>query len=509
MEKSVCSSRDHVQANRKKPSGYPAVFLRLSLSVEVDFWQPEPVHMNPADARLIISALIAVGALVLLITRAKINAFIALLLASLLVGAGAVVGQHQLADGSGKLIPYTLPGVVKSFSDGLGATLGGIAAVVGLGTMLGRLLAESGGAEVLARRFARFFGPKYIQWCIMALALAVGLTTWFAVGLVLLLPILLTLTHETKQPFLRLTLPLLACLSVMHGVMPPHPGPVVAAEALKTSLGLILFWGMLIGLPTAAVAGPIWANFAVKWVEAKPPPVPDRSRSLSAGQHLPGFWLTLFSILLPVLLMLLATGGELFPPPLPALRIAFTFIGNPTIALTVAVLFASWSLGTGCGFRRSEVLKFTEQSIAAVGMTVLVIGGGGGFARVLRDSGVADAIGRLGEAAHLSPLLYGWLVSAFIRVATGSATVAITTASSLLIPVVALHPEMDENHKALIIVAIGCGSLFLSHLNDSGFWMVKDSLGLTVGQTLRTWTICETIVGVAGMLFSWAAYALL
>lgn len=343
----------------------------------------------------------------------------------------------------------------------------------------------------------------------MALALAVGLTTWFAVGLVLLLPILLTLTHETKQPFLRLTLPLLACLSVMHGVMPPHPGPVIAAGALKSSMGMVLFWGMLIGLPTAAVAGPIWARFAVNWVTANPPPLPDRSQALAAGRRAPGFWLTLFSILLPVLLMLLATAAELFPPPQPELRTAFGFIGNPTIALTISVLLASWSLGTGCGYRRAEVLKFTEQSIAAVGMTILVIGGGGGFARVLRDSGVADAIGRLGESAHLSPLLYGWLVSAFIRVATGSATVAITTASSLLVPVVAMHPEMDDSHKALIIVAIGCGSLFLSHLNDSGFWIVKDSLGLTVGQTLRTWTVCETIVGIAGMLFSWAAYSLL
>ncbi len=465
--------------------------------------------MNPSDTQLILLALAAVGVLVVLITRAKINAFIALLLTSLIVGAGACMSGHQLVDASGKSAAYTLPGVVKSFGDGLGATLGGIAAVVGLGTMLGRLLAESGGAEVLARRFARFFGPKYIQWCIMALALAVGLTTWFAVGLVLLLPILLTLTHETKQPFLRLTLPLLACLSVMHGVMPPHPGPVVAAGALKTSLGLVLFWGMIIGLPTAAVAGPVWARFAVTWVDATPPTVPNRSLTLVAGRRLPAFGLTLFSILLPVLLMLVATAAELFPPPQPEIRSAFAFIGNPTIALTIAVLFASWSLGTGCGFRRPEVLKFTEQSIAAVGMTVLVIGGGGGFARVLRDSGVADAIGRLGQSAHLSPLLYGWLVSAFIRVATGSATVAITTASSLLIPVIALHPEMDENHKALIIVAIGCGSLFLSHLNDSGFWMVKDSLGLSVGQTLRTWTVCETIVGIAGMLFSWAAYSVL
>lgn len=465
--------------------------------------------MNPTDWKLIALALLAIGALVLLITRWKVNAFVALLLASLVVGGGAVMMGRVVKDAAGKETPYTVPAIAKSFSDGLGATLGGIAAVIGFGTMLGKLLAESGGAEVLAKRFAAIFGPKRIQWCIMALALAVGLTTWFAVGLVLLLPILLTLTHETKQPFLRLTLPLLSCLSVMHGVMPPHPGPVVAVEALKANMGLVLLWGFVIGIPTAAVAGPLFAKYAVKHVVANPPPLPPKTKSAAAGFRWPGFGLTLFSILLPVMLMLVSTVAELTLTKGSSVREAATFIGNPSIALVVAVLFAAWSLGTNCGYTATEVWKFTEQSIGVVGMTILVIGGGGGFARVLRDSGVADSIGRAGQEANLSPLLYGWLVSAFIRVATGSATVAITTASALLIPVVTLHPELTPNHIALIIVAIGCGSLFLSHLNDSGFWIVKDCLGLSVGQTMRTWTVCETIVGLAGMLFSLLAFRLL
>ena len=186
-----------------------------------------------------------------------------------------------------------------------------------------------------------------------------------------------------------------------------------------------------------------------------------------------------------------------------------TFIGNPTTALLIAVLFGSWTMGTRCGFSRGQILKFTEECVRAMGMTVLIIGGGGGFARVLRDAGVADAIGRAGEAAHLPPLLYGWLLSAFIRVATGSATVAITTASALLVPVLAHHPEITQHQIALVIVAIGCGSLFLSHLNDSGFWLVKDFLGLSVGQTLRTWTVCETIIGIAGMLLSLGAFQLM
>lgn len=460
--------------------------------------------MSPTanDWKLIILSLVAVGTLVVLVTRMKVNAFIALALASLFVGAGAIgFGIPSVPGTGGTLRVLRLTEVISAFGTGMGATLGSIAAVIGLGTMLGKLLAESGGAEVLAKRFNAFFGPKRVIWCIMALALAVGLTTWFAVGLVLLLPILLTLTRETKQPFVLLALPLLSCLSVMHGVMPPHPGPVVAIEALKANTGLVLLWGFVIGIPTAAVAGPIFARWAVKRVPAEPPEMPVKAGKLRDGLVLPGFGLTFFSILLPVLLMLLGTLAELTMPVDATARVALTFVGNATIALLVSVLFASWSLGTHCGYRREEILKFTEQSIAAVGMTLLVVGGGGGFARVLKESGVATALGNMASAAHLPPLLFGWMVAAFIRVATGSATVAITTAAGLLAPLIENKAGIN---RELIVVAIGCGSLFLSHLNDGGFWIVKECLGLSVGQTLRTWTQTETIVGIVGMLISFA-----
>jgi gluconate:H+ symporter, GntP family len=461
--------------------------------------------MNPDDLKLIFLALSAIAVLVVLVTWLKLNAFVSLVIASLIVGAGAVaMGQMVGAPGPARA-PYTMLGVTRSIQEGIGATLGGIAAVLGLGTMLGKLLAESGGAEVLAKRFSAFFGPRHIQWCIIALALAVGLTTWFAVGLILLLPILLTLTRETKQPFLLLVLPLLSCLSVMHGLMPPHPGPVVAVDILKANMGLVLIWGFAVGIPTAMVAGPLYAKWIVKRMEAHPPVVATADIS-DPALHRPGFGLTLFSILLPVLLMLLATIAELVLPKGHALRDIATFIGNPTMALMVSVIFCLWSLGVNCGYTRARLLKFTESSVGAVGMTILVVGGGGGFARVLRDSGVAEAIGRFGDQLNLSPLMYGWLISAFIRVATGSATVAITTASGLLVPVLALHPELTPSHTALIIVAVGCGSLFMSHLNDAGFWIVKDCLGLTVTQTFKTWTVCETIVGLVGLLFAMMCY---
>jgi len=476
--------------------------------------------MNPGDWKLVILALAAIGILVVLVTRLKTNAFIALAAAALVVGTGAVfwlgvpardaTGAILKAAESGATPRYSMLGVVKSFGDGLGGALGGVTAMIVLGTMLGRLLAESGGAEVLAKRFIDFFGPTRIQLCIMALALTIGLTTWFAVGLVLLAPIVLTLTHQTKQPFLLLFLPLLSCLSVMHGVMPPHPGPALAADKLGVSMGAVLFWGFVIGLPTAAVAGPLYARFIVNRVHTQAPAAPERSKTLEAGKTLPSFGITLLSVMLPVVLMLIATAAELTLPTGSHLRETLSFIGNPTIALLTAVVFAGWSLGTRCGYSPGQVLRITETAVASIGMTLVVVGGGGGFARVLRDSGVAEAIGHFGSAASLSPLLFGWIISAFIRVATGSATVAITTAGLLLPDYLRTQGiDLDMNHRALVVVAIGCGSLFLSHLNDAGFWMVKECLGLSVGQTLRTWTVCETLVGVAGMLFSLVAFHLI
>ena len=440
--------------------------------------------MDSHDLKLIALAVAAVGVLVVLVTKLKVNPFIALLLAALVAGIGA--GQGGAA-------------VLKSFQEGFGLTLGGVAGVIGLGVMLGKLLAESGGAEVLAKRFNAFFGPSRAGWCIMALAVVIGLTTWFAVGLLLLLPVLLTLTKESGRPFLMLAIPLISCLSVMHGLMPPHPGPVIAVEALGANTGKVLLWGFLIGLPVAAVAGPVFARRAVKRVQANPPqPI---ACETSTPLRAPGFGLTLFSMLLPVALMLMATVAELTLEKGTALRDAAAFIGHPVMALTIAVLFALWSFGLRCGHDKARLLKFTEDSIGTIGMTLLVVGAGGGFARVLRDAGVADSLGHLAQAWHLPPLLFGWMVAAFIRVATGSATVAITAAAGVLAPLLGTMPDVN---RELLVICIGCGSLFLSHLNDGGFWIVKECLGLSVSQTLRTWTVTETIVGIAGLLLTLA-----
>jgi GntP family gluconate:H+ symporter len=237
-------------------------------------------------------------------------------------------------------------------------------------------------------------------------------------------------------------------------------------------------------------------------VPVEAPPMPQLATR--AGVAPPGFALTLFSILLPVLLMLLDTVARLALPAESALARAAAFIGHPTIALLLAVLFAAWSLGLRCEISAARVWRSSEECIAAVGMTLLVVGAGGGFAAVLKAAGVADAMGALAKTLGLPILLYGWLVAAFIRVATGSATVAITTAAGLLAPVMADYPGTNIE---LLIIAIGCGSLVLSHLNDGGFWIVKDVMGFTVEQTLKTWTVMETILSVAGLALTWLAHA--
>jgi GntP family gluconate:H+ symporter len=431
-----------------------------------------------------IYALLAIALLVLLVTWLRFNPFIALLISSLALGAMVIAGSG----------PLTMAEVVKAFQTGFGNTLASTGPIIVLGVVFGKYLAESGGAGVLAKQFIATLGPSRVGLCVILLALCVGMTTWFAVGFLLILPIVITLTRESGQPFLRLILPLLSFLSVMHGLMPPHPGPVIAIEALHANMGRVILWAFALGIPVAAIAGPFFAKLAVKRIHVEPP---EFKPSVSEGQTLPSFGLTLFTVLLPVLLLLCGTVVELLNAKEAAWGRVALFIGNPVIALLISVLFAMWAFGARCGRTAAELLKLSEASIAGIGMTLVLVGGGGGFALVMRAAGVDKQLADLAASAGLPVLMYGWLVSAFVRVATGSATVAITVAAGFVAPVLAANPGTNPE---LMVIAIGCGSLFMSHLNDAGFWIVKECLGLTVTQTLKTWTMTETIVGISGLV---------
>jgi GntP family gluconate:H+ symporter len=286
---------------------------------------------------------------------------------------------------------------------------------------------------------------------------------------------------------------LLSVLSVMHGLTPPHPGPVVAIEALGANTGKVLMLSILIGLPIGVLTGPVFARWISPRVLVQ---VPALSTAVAADHPVPGFKTTIFIVVLPIALMMLSTAAELVFRPGNIVRTTLAFTGHPSFALAFGVILAAAVFRKVCRFSRAQILQFTEQSVAGIGMTLLVVGAGGGFARVLKEAGVSTALGELASSLHLPPLLYGWLLAAFIRVATGSATVAITAAAGVLVPFAQASPALD---RELLVISIGCGSLFLSHLNDGGFWIVKDSLGLTVGETLRTWTVVECLIGVLGL----------
>ena len=458
------------------------------------------------EASLLIFALLAVIGLVVLIARFKLNAFVALILASVFVGLCSGLELARIGQG---------------FADGVGGVLGSIAAIIGLGTILGKMLGESGGAQVIANRLIAVLGPTRTHWSMMLVALVVGIPVFFAVGLVLLMPILFTVARETKTPLMWLALPMLAGLSVAHGLLPPHPGPMTAIGLLKADTGRTLIYALIIGVPVACLAGPVLARWLVKRDAERPSPSRRDSEDLAANagsetgapgaaagrsweetatpagrRSPPGFGLALFTVLLPVILMLFATAVDLRLESTNRFRHWADFIGHPLIALLVAVLFSFWSFGFARGFRREQIAKFSEECLGPIASVLLVVGAGGGFSKVLIYSGVGDAVAGLVKAAPVSPLILGWLVAALIRVATGSATVAISTAAGILAPVAASTPGLNLE---LLVLAMGAGSLILSHVNDGGFWLVKEYLNLSVTETLRTWTVMETVISVAAL----------
>jgi GntP family gluconate:H+ symporter len=437
-----------------------------------------------ADTRLLLYALLAVSALVVLIARLKLHPFIALVSVSLAMGV--VAGMAPLA-------------AVKAFQDGVGNVLGFIAIVVGLGTMLGKMMAESGAATRIAITLIDLFGERRVHWAIMFVAFIVGIPVFFQVGFVLLIPLVFTIARRTGMSLIKIGIPLVAGLSVVHGMLPPHPAAMLAVAAYNADVGRTILYGLLVGLPTAALAGPI---FAV-WVSPRIvlPAENPLARQLEGESvaEMPGFAISVFTVLIPVILMLLASAADIVLDPASSLRAALHFIGHPIVALLLALLVSFLSLTRTRHITKEEVLNFCNDWLAPTATILLVIGAGGGFTQVLVQSGVGGAIAHLATGSHASPLLLAWIVAALIRVATGSATVAMTAAAGIVAPIALATPGSNAE---LLVLATGAGSLVLSHVNDSGFWLIKEFFNMTVPQTLRTWTVMETIIGVAGLGFT-------
>jgi gluconate:H+ symporter, GntP family len=429
---------------------------------------------------LLLVALLGVVLVVLLITWVRIPAFIALAAGSFFVGLAA---RMPLTD------------IPRAFQQGVGDTLGFIAMVVGLGTVIGKLLAESGGAVVVSRVLISALGEKRLDWAMLLSGFLIGLPVFFQVGLVLLAPVLFTVMRQTGTPMLRLAIPLITGLSVSHGFVPPHPGPLAAIAQLGADTGRTLFYALVVGLPVALIAGPLFGRFISQRVHAEAGAMADQLSGEVAAPRLPSLAITLLTILLPVLLMLLAALAQATLADGP-LRQWVGFAGSPLVAMLLAALLALYTFGTACGFDRERLLRFAEESVPAIASVLLVVGAGGGFGRVLDAAGVDTAIAQSMSGLSLSPMVLGWVIAALLRVSVGSATVACVTAASIMTPIVASIPGVD---KDLLVVAIGAGSLIASHVNDGGFWLVKEYFNMSVPQTVATWTVLETIVSILGL----------
>ncbi|MFE9428210.1 gluconate:H+ symporter [Kitasatospora sp. NPDC006697] len=436
-----------------------------------------------SDSRLLVAVLLSIGAIVLLISKAKLHPFLALTLGSGLLAAVAGAPFDKLT---------------ASFSTGFGATVTSVGLLIGLGAMLGKLLADSGGATIIADTVLGRASKRSLPWAMALIAAVLGLPLFFEIGVVLLVPIVLVVARRGNVPVLRVGIPALAGLSVLHGLVPPHPGPLVAVDALKADLGTTLALGLLVAVPTLVIAGPLFARVAERWVG--PLPLPEPAADLPAAERperTPAFGAVLATILLPVVLMLgKALADVVVDDPKSTVQRVLDFVGSPLIALLAAVLVAMVTLGRAAGFDRQRISDTVARSLGPIAGIVFIVGAGGGFKQTLIDVGVGDAVSHWAGKLHISALLLGWLIAVLIRLATGSATVATITAAGIVSPLAA---GMSGTHSALLVLAVGAGSLFFSHVNDAGFWLVKEYFGMDVGQTIKSWSMMETVISVVAI----------
>ncbi|WP_181767661.1 GntP family permease [Streptomyces albidus (ex Kaewkla and Franco 2022)] len=456
------------------------------LSAEILAAGPEPIDpiSSAGNAQLGIAALAGIAVIVVLITRFKVHAFLALTLGTLVLGAVASAPLDK---------------TIESFSTGLGDTVSGVGVLIALGAILGKLLADSGGADEIVDTILARTSERAMPWAMALIAGIIGLPLFFEVGIVLMIPVVLLVARRGNFSVMRIGIPALAGLSVMHGLVPPHPGPLAAIDSVKADLGMTLALGVLVGIPTLIIAGPLFGRVAGNWVHAQPPEGIVPQRPSDDLERRPRFVATVATVLLPVVLMLAKALTDIVidDPENPVQRVV-DVIGSPMIALLVAVIAAMFTLGRAAGFTKGRITSTVEKSLMPIAGILLIVAAGGGFKQTLVDVGIGEMILDFSKDWSVPALLLGWLIAVGIRLATGSATVATISAAGLVAPLAA---DMSSAQSALLVLAIGAGSLFFSHVNDAGFWLVKEYFGMSVGQTIKTWSVMETLISVVSLVF--------
>ncbi|WP_214825927.1 gluconate:H+ symporter [Exiguobacterium algae] len=434
-----------------------------------------------SGSTLILIALAGIFALLFLVIRTKLHAFVSLLLVSLLVGVAAGM---PLGD------------VIGSIQNGMGGTLGFVAVVVGLGAMFGKMLEVSGGAERLAQTLVNKFGEDKAQWALGITGFIVAVPVFFDVGFIILVPIVYGLAKKTGRSLLYYGIPLLAGLAVTHSFIPPTPGPIAVANLIGADLGWVILFGALAGLPAMILAGPVFGKYIAKKIHVT---IPDymEFEPLDDSKELPRFKLIVSLISIPLVLILANTLSAVLLEEGNTVRSILTFLGHPFVALTIATLLTFIFLGTRRGYSRNEVQEIATKALEPAGIIILVTGAGGVFKQVLIDSGVGEVLGNMMADSPLPAIVLAFLIATVVRVAQGSATVSMVTAAGLITPLLEIQ-NITGAALGLIVIAIASGATVLSHVNDSGFWLVNRYFGLDVKDTLKSWTIMETIIGLTG-----------
>lgn len=443
--------------------------------------------LMPSGGTLILLTLGAIALLLLLILWVRLHAFLALMLASAALGLACGMEPAK---------------VLKSMQVGFGDALGFIAVVVALGAMVGRFLEYSGGGRALADWLLARFGRDRAVWAVLAAAFLIGLPIFFEVGFIILVPLVWSLARESKTSLLYFGLPVAAALTVTHALVPPHPAPAAAAQLMGADLGKTILLGAAVSIPMAIAGGIFYGGWIAKRLFIPVPAISLQEQKSQSTAPAPSVGLVALILTLPVLCIFAATIADMTKS---GSRTVLGFVGHPFTALTLTALAAMYFLGTRCGLDRNAVARMSGEAMAPMGALLAIMGGGGAFKQVIVDSGVGPYAGKLLSESSVSPLVLVYLVAAALRVAQGSATVAIITAAGIVAPVVKGIPGYTPE---MLVLALCCGGTLLSHVNDAGFWLVNQQFGMTVPQTLRSWTAMKVVTSFVGLAIVLALQAM-